>query len=442
MRNIVLITFDSLRADHCSFMGYKRETTPTLDKMARNGLYFENAMASGVATAPSMMGAFTGNYALTDSRDYTGEHWRKDMAPRKTLAQVLSKKGYNTGSFNANIFATSHFGINKGFEHNYDPLSKEIDEKAGTKLYQKIFSFLPKKAEPEAFILTPNKYFSNINEWFAALKTIMKKERLCTPWEKLYDPIIDWTEKIEEPYLLWILLIDTHVPWMAPKRWRDTLVKQFYLNYKILYSSSDKCIKFNEKERKQTINIYDDSICYADKFVDKLWIDLKEDNPIFIIHADHGDGFGEHGFYEHPPMLYEELIHVPLVIYNAGIKGKIEEPVSLLGLSPSILELIGEENEFSSESFLNGGKGWIVSKVLDKGKRKVAVRMKNWKLITGQKNEDELYDLKQDPNEQENLINGHPKLVEEMRKIVESHVKQEMMARERRRVNMNLTLPR
>ena len=202
MRNIVLITFDSLRADHCSFMGYKRETTPTLDKMAKKGLYFENAMASGVATAASMMGAFTGDYALTESRDYTGEHWRKDMAPRRTLAQVLSKKGYNTGTFNANIFASGHFGINKGFEYNYDPLSKEIDEKARTKLYQKIFNFLPKKATPDAFILTPNKYFSNINEFFAAFKAIIKQERLCMPWDNLYNPIINWTERIEEPYFL------------------------------------------------------------------------------------------------------------------------------------------------------------------------------------------------------------------------------------------------
>ena len=209
---------------------------------------------------------------------------------------------------------------------------------------------------------------------------------------------------------------------MAPKKWRNTLIKHFYLNYKILFSSSDKYIEFNEKERNQILNIYDDSIYYADKFVDKLWKDLKKDNPIFIIHADHGDGFGEHGFYEHPPMLYDELIHVPLVIYNADIKRKIEEPVSLLGLSPSILELIGEENEFSSESFLNGGKDWVVSKVFDKGKRKVAVRMKNWKFITGEKNEDELYSLKQDPDEQENLINEHPKLVEEMRKIIKNHV--------------------
>jgi len=70
-----------------------------------------------------------------------------------------------------------------------------------------------------------------------------------------------------------------------------------------------------------------------------------------MMHADHGDGLGELGFYRHPPTLYEELIHVPLVIYNADVKGKVEKLVSLLGLAPTILELIREENEFLQKYF-------------------------------------------------------------------------------------------
>ena len=128
-------------------------------------------------------------------------------------------------------------------------------------------------------------------------------------------------------------------------------------------------------------------------------------------------------------MLYEELIHIPLVIYNTDIKGKIEEPVSLLGLSPSILELIGKENEFPSESFLNGGRDWVISKVFDKGKRKIAVRMKEWKYIEGQKGKGELYNLRKDPTEQENLVNDYPDLVKEFRNIIRNHTKEEKRIR-------------
>jgi len=124
----------------------------------------------------------------------------------------------------------------------------------------------------------------------------------------------------------------------------------------------------------------------VDIFVKKLWQDLKDDDPIFIIHADHGDGFGEHGFLQHPPLLYEELIHVPLVIYNADIRGKISEPVSLRSI-PSTIELIGiKQNLFPSKSVLSSEKDtYVISKVFDGNKWKIAVRSKDWKFIMGQK---------------------------------------------------------
>ena len=142
-----------------------------------------------------------------------------------------------------------------------------------------------------------------------------------------------------------------------------------------------------------------------------MWSDLKDDDPIFIIHADHGEGFGEHGYYYHPfPILYEEFTHVPLIIYNADAKGKIDYPVSLRQIPATIMDLIGEENEFPTKSMLEEENSHVICKVFDRGKRKVAVRLKNWKFITGQKKVDELYYLKKDPNEQENVIDEHPDL--------------------------------
>ena len=136
-------------------------------------------------------------------------------------------------------------------------------------------------------------------------------------------------------------------------------------------------------------------------------------------------------------MLYEQLIHVPLVIYNADVKGRVEEPVSLKDLGSTMLELIGKGNEFPSKSFLHGTREeWVISKVFEKGKRKVAVRTKDWKFITGQKEEDELYHLKKDPYERENVINEYPELAKEMRRIVEIHVKQEM---EKRRIRERIS---
>lgn len=119
-RNIVLITLDSLRADHCSFMGYHRETTPTIDKMARRGLYFTNAIASSVPTGPSMFGVFTGDYCPIASDDFSGKRWREEYRKRKTLAEILSQIGYDTGAFHANPYVSSFFGCNKGFKYFND----------------------------------------------------------------------------------------------------------------------------------------------------------------------------------------------------------------------------------------------------------------------------------------------------------------------------------
>lgn len=168
-----------------------------------------------------------------------------------------------------------------------------------------------------------------------------------------------------------------------------------------------------------------------DYFIKKLWELLEPFDPIFIIHSDHGDGFYEHGFYYHyDPFLYEELVHVPLVIYNADIKGRIEKPVSLSSIAPTILELIGDNNnEFPSKSFLHEDNEWVISKVFDGSKWRVAVRTKRWKFIMGQKDTDELYNLEKDPYEQENVVNEHSDLAKEMRRIAENHIKHMMEIR-------------
>jgi len=129
--------------------------------------------------------------------------------------------------------------------------------------------------------------------------------------------------------------------------------------------------------------------------VKRKWSKFYDNDQIVIVHADHGDGFGEHGFYHHPPILYEELIHVQLVIYNADIKEQINKPVSLINLAPTILELLGLKNEFSI--------------TVDKGRLKIAVRNDEWKI--GQKEKDELYNVKKDPLEQVNLIDDCPDIV-------------------------------
>lgn len=411
MRNIVLVTLDSVRADHCSFMGYHRETTPTLDKMARKGLVFENAVAAGVGTPASMMGVFTGNFApLAD--EVNPKLWREEFKRRKTLAQVLSKHGYSTGAIVPNIFASSYFGFNKGFQFFQDFL------RDNAKVYKRIFEGIFRRNSRTAFIVRN-------------LLNFLLKREVFMSWEKYYDEIIDWAENTKEPFFLWVLLMDTHFPYLAPRKFRkwSNLLSMYYSNWKLQRINFED--RLTEKERRKLIDAYDDSIRYADEFVKRLMKDLEDYDPIYIIHSDHGEGFGEHGFYMHgfvknkAVCLYEELIHVPLIIYNADIHGKIEDPVSLLGLPSTILELVGLNDEFPTRSFLRGGSPWVIIRAIENGRIKVAVRMKNWKFISGQIEVDELYNLKKDPHEQRNVIDEYPDIAKSLRNIAEKCIRQE-----------------
>ena len=400
-RNIVLITLDSLRADHCSFMGYHRETTPTMDKMARKGLVFENAIAASVPTAPSMFCCFTGEYPLINSLDLSPKNWRNEFIGKNTLAQVLSKKGYYTVAFHSNPWVSDIYGFTKGFNLYEDAIAGDKDRLE---------------------LMDPS---SKLSKWLRRIEVIRRKHPSTMPWESYYPRLIQFIDKLKEPFFLWILLYDTHTLYLPPKKYimygpKNTLslIYLFYLYWK---AYSKKNLKV---ENKNIINAYDDAIHYADLFIKRFWKDVKDKDPIIIVHADHGDGLGEHGFYWHPPLLYEELIHVPFVIYNADIKGRVKKPVSLLGLAPTILELLGyNEQLFPSRSFLNNGDKIVVSKVVENYQERVAIRTEEWKYIYGQKKGGELYNIKEDPREQNNLIADYPKLSKEFEKIAKIIIK-------------------
>ncbi|RLF18075.1 MAG: hypothetical protein DRN06_02410 [Thermoprotei archaeon] len=417
-RNVVLITLDSVRADHCSFMGYHRKTTPSIDKMARKGLYFENAIATSVMTHASMISVLTGDYAPIRLEVTRPGPWRKVLSQRSTLPQILSKNGYSTGAFNPNPLVSSYFGFNKGFDYFQDFLSENFFDRIHYKILDRAV-----KSGGKGFVAV-----------LRHVRNVIWREEMLKPWESYYESIIKWVERAEKPFFLWVFLVDTHHPFAAPRKYRKwgSFFDSWYVWYYFLKLYKEKWImELPKAGRQKLLDMYDNSISYADAFVNRLWQDVKGEDPIFIIHADHGEAFGEHGFYGHIWYLYEELIHVPLVIYNADVKGRVEKPVSLLKLTPIILMLVDrKEDELYS---LLENDSWAISEVLG-DVRKVSVRLKDWKFITGQKKEDELYNLKEDPHEQNNLVEKHPKLVEGMRKIVINHISKHEMVHVKEKV--------
>lgn len=404
-RNIVMVTFDSLRADHCSFMGYERKTTPILDRMAKNGIYFKNAIASSISTAPSMFTMFTGDFPPLESNNYQPKDWKKEINKKDTTADFLSEKGYHTLALSPNVAFSKYFGFSKGFDSFED------------------FSSHPKFRSHERFQKIGR---NKVIRLFMYAHDGLRKKGGATPWEDIYDSLIDKIRNLESPYFVWILLLDTHFPYLPPNKSRkwSNVIDLLYSNYLAHLGLVDKRMKLPFEI--DPTKAYDDAIFYSDQFIKKLIEDTIDDNPVYIINADHGEGFGRHGRYGHPPgypvVLYDEFIHVPLVVYNCGQEGVIKKPFSLKDM-PELLDRVSKTRNFSLKE-LSGE--FSITKVKDRGKHKFSLRSSKWKLILEQNRAQDiisLYNLREDPQEKKDLADKRPKLAEGLGNILKIRLK-------------------
>jgi arylsulfatase len=380
-RNVLLVTFDSLRADHCGHWGYDRETTPTLDRLARDGISFESAIAPGPNTFESMPVIMTGEYPAPisdadfgDGFDARRSRISRHMDARMPLAERFRKRGYSTAAFTPNPFTSKKFGFDKGFDDFEDFIESEDDRFDSG--------------------LVSNSYLLNV------LYNWKRGEREFRPWESFYDQIMSWIESTSEPYFVWILLMDTHNPFLIPsshhkfsskawellanwrKVWRDTPVEQFI------------------DLETRLVDLYDDSIRYTDAFLDRLTDDVDSGTTL-AVHADHGEAFGEHGVYGHlaPHYLYEENVHVPMVLSNVDSSTTVSEPFSLRHV-PELL-LTAADSDADLGAFLDDHRDQTTVSRTRVGGR-VAVRSDTEKLIIDG-SETRLFDLASDPKEQQAL---------------------------------------
>ncbi|WP_158855667.1 sulfatase [Halorhabdus sp. CUG00001] len=328
-RNVVLVTVDSLRADHCGFMGYDDDTTPTLDAMAEDGVVFRNAVAPGPSTSESMPAIFTGHYpferkGVSGAIDERIGRIKPHMDRHRTLAEQFSEHGYATAGFTPNPFTTRYFGFDSGFDYYEDFL----DGSRG-----KFYEWLVEGRLSDSTVGMPARVLLN---WLA-------KEEVFKRWEHFVDDVLEWVETAPEPYFLWVFLMDAHHPYLPPRSYRSKSTFQtLRANLELRRQNYEP--PFSDPVAETLVTAYDDSIRYVDAFLDRMRTELKGD-PILAITGDHGEAFGEHGTYEHHggalgehgsqeynSYLYEENIHVPLVVANTDASGSVERPFSLRSL--------------------------------------------------------------------------------------------------------------
>lgn len=308
MDPIVVLTVDSLAADHVGWLGYHRDTTPRLDALSRRGTCFTTAIAQSSHTRESMPSLFFSRYP---SR-LPGVGPVPDQA---TLATALSSDGYVTAGFHSNPYLSRAYGFDRGFDRFDD--SMPLARNRVVTFVHRAFNYL--RTEPYVRA-------AELNEW--ALDWLIEREgdrRFC-----------------------WVHYMDPHGPYQAPERFQSTFYSDILdrRSAKRLWRRMvDDPSALDEDEVNRLVDLYDAEIRYTDamigRFVDELdqrdWLD----DGLLVVAADHGEAFGRRGTFGHPRQLQDELLHVPLVVVGEGVPTdrRVERPVENVDVAPTVLEL-------------------------------------------------------------------------------------------------------
>jgi len=453
--NIILISVDCLRADHLGCLQYKKNTTPHLDLIANNGVNFTQASSNATHTTASVPSFLTGTYPL-----YNGNVLLKD---RTTIAEILKKNGYKTTAFHSNaIISKSPKDYKNGFDI-FEDLHETAHTDHTTPL-QKVFSFIEssngieiiKKIE-RVFGIKTFTFRQFIGKIYFSVRK--KTNNPYAPAPKITENAISYMEKLSSSsnFFLWLHYMDAHSPFYPPKTFfRDISDKKYDLNKGIITTikASGNYQSLSDKEKNAMIDLYDSSIKYVDYAINDLYHYLKDSglskNTYVILTADHGEEFWDHGHFGHggglsnvqgnqltgrPIKIYEELTHVPLIILGPNIKPNIiNQPVSLIDIAPTIMDLLdlNQSKTFDGNSLISFIKNTItrdnisypvIAEAIDPWdpfvypnhpmrSEIISYKIDQWKYIhyTKGKINDELYNIVEDPHENNNIIELHPKI--------------------------------
>jgi arylsulfatase A-like enzyme len=340
--NVLVIVWDTVRADHLSAYGYKLQTTPRLDAFAKEALLFEHAISPGMWTLPSHAsiftglpvtahGAFPGHKILDESFDTFAEHFRTN--------------GYDTYLFSANPYLGDHTQLGQGFDTREFPWDAAWKGKAKANTVDKL---LPSDASNS---LAPK--WKETKYPTGRMNDSVKDAGPVTA-----DALQAWIKGRSEPGRPWLALLnymEAHVPRIPSLEARKALFDQATVDRQLsldqsfgyLLAHTVKLHDFEEDEVDVIASTYDASLRDLDAATGKLFDMLAEeawlDDTIVILTSDHGEHLGEHHRIGHKFSVYQPLIRVPLVIrYPKKVEpGRVEEVVSNLGLFATMTDLAG-----------------------------------------------------------------------------------------------------
>jgi arylsulfatase A-like enzyme len=445
--NILLVTIDTLSAEHMSLYGAARPTTPSLEAFARDATVFDHAYSNGNFTTPGIASIVTGTRPWTH-RALQLQAWPIADARSNSLPALLHQAGYQTAYASGGTWAgAERNGLGAYFDFRMPDADAMI-----TPCRDRLSGVLPYDclATELAPFLFAGMLFEKV--WQFAFDT--RPNWQYDP-RKAIRPALEWLASADKrtPIFLWIHLMPPHSPYAPPEPWLGKYDSSREART-MADSDSEDAYLFSmiSKDRARVLSArYDEAVNYVDYFVGeylKRSLALLGDNTVVILTADHGESFS-HGYGKHTgPGLYESIIHIPLIVklpyQTHGVRtSHVAEQVDI---APTIAELAG----FST------GPGWegrslvqicrstqadalapvtpVFAMNFEQNPRRsslvtgsVAVIEGHWKFVEYMGTlhyrlmpplNDQLYDLSADPNEQANQISDFPDEAQRLRGVI------------------------
>jgi arylsulfatase A-like enzyme len=400
--NVLLVMVDTLRADHLSCYGSTRVRTPHIDALAADGFRWANAFSQASWTRASVATILTGLYPSAHGVVHGG-----DALPDRvdTLAEMLQRGGYRTVGFANSADVSPAFNFQQGFDE-YHYLAPD---------------FLLGATGPAAELTL----YDGLRVVRERLLARVDVHNYYQPAERVTAEVRGWLDRRpaeREPLFLFVHYMDPHDPYVVHPFDGEGYARS---------AQPDPPAEMAERLHA----LYDGSVAYLDEHLGVLLDDLRKrglyDRTLVVLTADHGEEFHEHGGWWHGRTLYDEQIHVPLIVKpaRAGAPARVmEELATSLDIAPTILAGAGFPPPATLQGHalpLDGGaapaRQSVFAEADVEGNVLRAVRTRDWKLVTASPGNprglapEELYDLPSDPGEHVNAIGKVPAEAEMMR---------------------------
>ena len=363
--SVLLVSIDTLRADHVGSYGYRAAATPVIDALAARGLRFEQAETVTPLTLPAHTSLLSGTFPAFHGVRDNGSFYVGDEVT--TLAEVMKAHGYRTGGFVGAYVLDHRWGIAQGFDHYYDDFDlSRFEMAAGIDAAQR-------------------------------------------PGSEVVDHALAWLAGAgDQPFFAWVHLYDPHSPYVPPEPYRSRFPATLEGAYDGEIAATD---------------------AQVGRLIDFLTSSRRLANTVIVVVGDHGESLGEHGEQQHGFFVYDASVRIPLIVAGPRVPTRaVPDQVRIVDVMPTILELAGVEapSAVQGVSLMPLGRGerqdllgfsetWY-PRYHYGWSELTAVRDGRYKFIAAPRRE--LYDTQADPGEQHDIAASNPRVADALERAL------------------------